>query len=267
MELGLEGKVALVTGASKGIGRAVADALAAEGCRVVLCARGEEELEAAAEEIRAAGGDAHAVAADMSEANEVERVAQETVSRFGTVDVLVNNAGGIGSPSSFEEISDEEWLWVLELNLLSAVRMTRAVLPHMRERGWGRIVNVASESGIQPDPFMPHYNASKAALINLTKSLSKAYANDGILVNAVSPATIRTPLVEGMFEELAEERGISKEEAEAAFLRETRPNIVLERAGEAEEAAAVVVFLASEAASFVTGSNYRVDGGSVASIS
>src|SRR5215213_9678708 len=121
MELGLEGKVALVTGASKGIGRAVADALAAEGCRVVLCARGEEELEAAAEEIRAAGGDAHAVAADMSEANEVERVAQETVSRFGTVDVLVNNAGGIGSPSSFEEISDEEWLWVLELNLLSAV--------------------------------------------------------------------------------------------------------------------------------------------------
>jgi 3-oxoacyl-[acyl-carrier protein] reductase len=267
MELGLEGKVALVTGASKGIGKAIADALAAEGCRVVLCARGEEELEAAAEEIRAAGGDAYAIAADMSEANEINKLAEEIVSRFGSVDILVNNAGGIGSPSPFEELSDEDWIGVLELNLLSAVRLTRDVLPHMRERGWGRIINIASESGIQPDPFMPHYNASKAALINLTKSLSKAYAEDGILVNAVSPAAVRTPLVEGMFEGMAEERGVSKEEAEAAFLLESRPNIVLKRPGEPEETAAVVVFLASEAASFVTGSNYRVDGGSVASIS
>jgi 3-oxoacyl-[acyl-carrier protein] reductase len=267
MELGLEGKVALVTGASKGIGKAIAGALAAEGCRVVLCARGEEELEAAAEEISAAGGVAHAVTANMSDADEINRLAEETVSRFGAVDVLVNNAGGIGNPLSFEELSDEDWIGVLELNLLSAVRLTRAVLPHMREQGWGRIINVASESGIQPDPFMPHYNASKAALINLTKSLSKAYAEDGILVNAVSPAAVRTPLVERMFSDMAREKGISQEEAEAAFLRESRPNIVLERPGEPEETAAVVVFLASEAASFVTGSNYRVDGGSVASIS
>lgn len=267
MELGLEGKVALVTGASKGIGKAIGGALAAEGCRVILCARGKEELEEAAEEIHAAGGVAYTVTADMSDASEVEKLAQEVTSRFGGVDVLVNNAGGIGSPSPFEELSDEDWTYVLDLNLLSAVRLTRAVLPYMQKQGWGRIINIASESGIQPDPFMPHYNASKAALINLTKSLSKAYAGDGILVNAVSPATIRTPLVEGMFEELAEERGISKEEAEAAFMRENRPNIVLERPGEAEETAAVVVFLASEAASFVTGSNYRVDGGSVASIS
>jgi 3-oxoacyl-[acyl-carrier protein] reductase len=266
MELGLEGKVALVTGASKGIGKAIGAALAAEGCRVILSARGEEDLEAAVEEIRAAGGVAHAIAADMSDAEEIEKLAGETISRVGTVDVLVNNAGGIGSPSPFEELSDEDWLGALELNLLSAVRLIRAVLPRMREQGWGRIINVASESGIQPDPFMPHYNASKAALINLTKSLSKAYASEGVLVNVVSPATIRTPLVEGMFEDLAEERGISKEEAEAAFLQESRPNIVLGRVGEAEETAAVVAFLASEAASFVTGSNYRVDGGSVASI-
>lgn len=267
MELGLEGKVALVTGASKGIGKAVAGALAAEGCRVILCARGVEDLEAAAEEIRRDGGDAHAIAADMSDAGEINGLVEEVEAGFGGVDILVNNAGGVGRPLAFEELSDEDWTGVLEFNLLSAVRVTRAMLPNMRERGWGRIINVASESGIQPDPFMPHYNASKAALINLTKSLSKAYAADGILVNAVSPAAIRTPLIEGMFEDLAEERGISKEEAEAAFLQENRPNIVLERPGEAEETAAVVVFLASEAASFVTGSNYRVDGGSVASIS
>ena len=142
------------------------------------------------EEIRAAGGVAHAIAADMSDAEEIEKLAGETISRVGTVDVLVNNAGGIGSPSPFEELSDEDWLGALELNLLSAVRLIRAVLPRVREQGWGRIINVASESGIQPDPFMPHYNASKAALINLTKSLSKAYASEGVLVNAVSPATI-----------------------------------------------------------------------------
>lgn len=266
MDLGLEGKVALVTGASKGIGKAIAGALAAEGCQVVLCARGKEELEAAAEDIRATGGAAYAVAADMSDATEIKELAEETVSRFGTVDILVNNAGGVESPSPFEELSDEDWLEALELNLLSAVRLTRAVLPQMRERGWGRIVNIASESGIQPDPFMPHYNASKAALINLTKSLSKAYAKDGILVNAVSPAAVRTPLIERMFEEMAEEKGVSKEEAEASFLRENRPHIVVGRPGEPEETAAVVVFLASEASSFVTGSDYRVDGGSVASI-
>ena len=133
------------------------------------------------------------MAADMSGADEINKRVEETIARFGGVDVLVNNAGGTGNPLSFEELSNEDWHGVLELNLLSAVRLTRAVLPSMREREWGRIVNVASESEIQPDPFIPHYNALKAALINLTKSLSKAYAKDGILVNAVSPAAVRTP--------------------------------------------------------------------------
>lgn len=266
MDLGLGGRVALVTGASKGIGKAVAVELAREGCRVVLCARGEEELRRAAEE---AGrfNETLAVGADVTKPEEVERLVAETAeSGFGPVEILVNNAGSIGSPSVFEELSDDEWLDVLDLNVVSAVRLTRAVVPGMRERGWGRIINVASESGVQPDPFMPHYNASKAALINLTKSLSKAYGPEGILVNAVSPAFVMTPLVEGMLAEQAESEGISSEEAEASFIRENRPNIVVGRAGAAEETAAVVAFLASERASFVTGSNYRVDGGSVASI-
>ena len=265
MDLGLDGRVVLVTGASKGIGKAVAAALAAEGCRVVLCARGEEDLEVTVEEITASGGEAHAVAADVSDVKEAERLVEETKSHYGSVEILVNNAGSIGCPAAFEELSDEEWTELLELNVMSAVRISRAVIPGMQERGWVRIINISSESGIQPDPFMPHYNLTKAALINLTKSLSKAYGPDGILVNTVSPATIRTPLVEGMFEEMANEQGISSKEAEQQFLRETRPHIVLGRPGEPEEAAAAVVFLASEAASFITGSNYRVDGGSVAS--
>jgi 3-oxoacyl-[acyl-carrier protein] reductase len=156
---------------------------------------------------------------------------------------------------------------VIDLNVMSAVRMTRAALPYMRRQKFGRIVNIASESGIQPDPLMPHYNSAKAAVLNLTKSLSKAYGRENILINAVSPATIRTKLVEGLLEKEARKRGINVEEAVAVFMKEFRPGIVLERPGLPEEVAAAVVFLVSGRASFITGANLRVDGGSVQSIS
>jgi 3-oxoacyl-[acyl-carrier protein] reductase len=146
------------------------------------------------------------------------------------------------------------------------VRATRAAVPHMQRQKWGRIINISSESGVQPDPMMPHYNASKSALNSLTKSLSKAYGKDNILVNTVSPAFIRTPLLDGFFERTAKDRGVSVDEAERILLREFRPNILLGRAGKPEETAGICVFLGSEQASFITGSNYRVDGGSVASL-
>lgn len=266
MNLDLEGKVVLVSGASRGIGRAIAQAFAAERCRLVLCARGREALDAVASSLAQGGTEVLAVPADLTKAAEAERVAQAALERFGTVHVLVNNVGGVGRFAAFHEISDEQWLEILHLNLMSAVRMTRLVLPAMQRQHYGRIVNIASESGIQPDPFMPHYNAAKAAIINLTKSLSKAYARDGILVNAVSPAMTRTEIVEGMLREQAQARGVSAEEATAVFLKELRPNIVLGRPADPAEVATVVVFLASAAASFVTGANYRVDGGSVASL-
>lgn len=266
MKLGLKEKVVLVTGASKGIGKAIAVAFAAEGSRVVLNARNQQELEQAVQEIRQSGGYALALAADVTSASEVQRLAQQTVERFGTVHVLVNNAGGAGGFASFEELSDEDWINVFNLNVLSAVRMTRALLPFMKQQKWGRIINIASESGIQPDPFMPHYNAAKAAVINLTKSLSKAYASDGILVNTVSPAFIKTPLVEQLLAAQAQEQGVTPQKAEQAFLRQNRPHIELGRPGTPEEVASAVVFLASEAASFITGANLRVDGGSVASV-
>jgi 3-oxoacyl-[acyl-carrier protein] reductase len=269
VELGLKNKVAVVTGASKGIGKAVAIGLAEEGCRVVLCARGKEDLEKAAGDIRETKGVGGVlpIAADVTKASEVEELISETVGRFGTVDILGNNAGGIGRRLPFHDLSDEEWFQVLDLNLISAVRLTRAVLPHMREQRWGRIINIASESATQPDTLKPHYNASKAALINLTKSLSKAYGEDGVLVNAVSPATTITPAVEDLITEEAERKGIAVEEGEEAFVRDNKPNIVAGRLGRPEEVAAIVVFLVSERASFVTGANYRVDSGSVASIS
>jgi 3-oxoacyl-[acyl-carrier protein] reductase len=160
----------------------------------------------------------------------------------------------------------DDWLEILNLNLLSAVRATRAVLPFMQRQKWGRIINISSESGTQPDAFMPHYNASKAAMNNLTKSLSKAYAVDGILVNTVSPAFIMTPLVANMLHKMAKEQGTSPEEVAARFLEKNRPHIELKLPGEREEVASAVVYLDSEQASFITGANLRVDGGSVASV-
>lgn len=264
MNLGLKEKVILVTGASRGIGKAIAAAFAAEGSSVVLNARNQQELKQAAQEIQQHGGHVLALAADMTNASEVQRLAQQALAHFGTIHVLVNNVGGADKLAPFEEISDEDWINVFQLNVLSTVRLIRAIVPSMQHQHWGRIINISSESGTQPYPVMQHYTAAKAAITNLTKSLSKAYARDGILVNTVSPALTWTPLVEQIFTAQAREQGITLKEFQQAFVRENR--IELGRPGTPEEVASAVVFLASEAASFITGANLRVDGGTVASI-
>ncbi|MDQ0217415.1 SDR family oxidoreductase [Peribacillus cavernae] len=265
MNLELENKTALVTGGSKGIGKGIAKALAAEGANVVICGRGMEELQEAEKEIKQSGGNVLAVQADLTKQPDVDHLVSAAVDRFKTIDILVNNAGVASGFDDFESLEIEDWEQLFNINVFGTVRVTKAVIPYMKKAESGRIINISSESGVQPDAFMPHYNASKAALINFTKSLSKAYAENGILVNTVSPAFIMTPMLDNMLKQTAEKEGITFDEATQSFLKENRPHIEVKRPGRVEEVASAVVYLASSQASFINGVNLRVDGGSVAS--
>ena len=266
MDLQLKNKTALVTGSSKGIGKAIALELAKEGADVIICARGEKELQAAREEMETYGNRVLAIAADVTREEDLHHLVEGSLKAFGKIDILVNNAGGIGRQGTFAALDTQDWRDLFELNLFSVVALTRLVLPGMQDKQWGRIINISSENGEQPYPDMPAYNVTKGALNNLTKTLSKAYGKDGILVNSVAPAFIKTPLVEGMLEGIASGKEGGKAAAEKEFAEEKRPGIVRGRAGTAEEVAGLVAFLCSEKSSFMTGAVYRVDGGSVETI-
>jgi len=267
MNISLSGKVALVTGGSKGIGAAAALSLSEARARVAICSRNEEELRQMAVEIESKTNHrVLAVRADVGVQADVDRLVDEVQSALGGIDILVNNAGVVGEIGPFEDIPANIYSEVYDLNVVSMVRMVKAVLPVMKAKKWGRIINISSENGLQPDPDMTPYNLTKAAIINLSKSLSKTLGKYNILVNTVSPAFIYTPLVESMIKDIAAQQGSTEEEALQRFLADKRPNIELKRVGKIEEVGAAIAFLASEQASFITGTNLRVDGGSVASI-
>lgn len=267
MQISLNNQVALVTGGSKGIGAAAAMSLSAAGARVVICARDFEALKVTAASIeQQTGNDVLAIPADVTKQADVDELIGKTEAAFGPVSILVNNAGSTGTVAPYEDIPTEEYLSVYDLNVVSMVRLIKAVLPDMKAKHWGRIINLSSENGLQPDPDMTQYNLTKAAIINLSKSLSISLGKYNILVNTVSPAFIYTPLVKNMMQDIAARQNSSQEEAIQYFLSQKRPNIVLQRAGRVEEVGAAIAFLASEQASFITGTNLRVDGGSVGTI-
>ncbi len=265
MDFGIKDKIAVITGGDSGIGIATAKLLTSEGVKVALIDKTDEKLKQAAQEVGKIGEVIY-VKADLRELTQVENAKKQILEHFGKVDILVNAAGITGATGDFLEITDEEWHNTIEVDLMSAVRVCRAFIPSMRESGWGRVVLISSEDALQPYADELPYCAAKAGVLNLAKGLSKAYGKDGVLINSVSPAFIATPMTDAMMKKQAEEKGISFEEAISQFLKKERPNLELNRRGKAQEVAAVIAFLCSQQASFVLGANYRVDGGSVASI-
>ena len=263
MDLGIAGKTALITGADSGIGWHTAQALLAEGVRVVMSDRDQKSLDEAAARLH---GEVTAIAADITSVESVAQLHVGVQKAVGDIDILVQSAGITGAQGLFHEIDDAGWFDTIETDLLGPVRLVREFLPSLRKGGWGRLVFLASEDGVQPyDDELP-YCAAKAGILALAKGLSRSYASEGLLVNCVSPAFIHTPMTDAMMEKRATERGTDVDEAIESFLAEERPYMELGRRGEPEEVAAVIAFLCSDRASFVNGSNYRVDSGSVATI-
>ncbi len=257
MDLGLQGRVAVVCGAGKGLGYAAALELAREGANVVICARGEKVIAAAAERIAGQTGfGALGIAADVSEAGSAEKVIETTVKNFGGVDILINNAGGPPA-GSFDAHDDAAWARAAELNLMSAVRFSRQAIPHMRRKRWGRIINITSVAVKQPVEGLILSNAVRAAVVGMAKTLSNELAGDGILVNNICPGFIETDRSVSLVHSRAEQEGTSYDE-QLAKLNGTIP---LGRMGQPAELAALIAFLASERAGYITGATIQVDGG------
>jgi NAD(P)-dependent dehydrogenase (short-subunit alcohol dehydrogenase family) len=263
MDLGLGGKVALVTAASKGIGRAVAEEFAREGADVAICARGRDALDESVAALQGHGVEALGVAADVATADGVAQVVDATVERFRRIDVLVNNAGEAWPGRALDTTSDEQWASSLDINLYSAVRFTRAVVPHMRRQGGGRIVNISTVGAHSPITGMVDYEAAKAAMLTFSKTMANELAADNILVNSVCPALIHTPLWDRLADGMIPAMGTSREEV---FQKLAAQFLPVGRFATPDEVSGLVVFLASSRASFITGVAYDVDGGCTRSI-
>jgi 3-oxoacyl-[acyl-carrier protein] reductase len=263
MDLGLQDKVAIVMAASKGLGRACATALAAEGARVTIGARGARVLEKTAQEIQqTTRSRVLAVPTDVTKEEDVETIVAATVREFGRIDILVNNAGGPPA-GKFASFGDAHWQAAFELNLLSTVRLVRLVLPHMRTTGSGRIITIVSTSVKQPIDGLLLSNAIRSGVVGLAKTLSVELAPDNITVNNVCPGRILTDRLRQIYhinERL--QQGVSEE----AVLKEMSQDIPLGRVGKPEELGAFVAFLASQQAAYITGTTIQVDGGLVRSL-
>lgn len=263
MELGLAGRSCVVTGAGRGIGRATARMLCEAGAQVLLVARTEEQLAEAAAEAGRSGAAAHGRAAhlalDVTALDAAERIIAEATDRFGSLDVIVNNAG-TSRWRALEEVPDEDWLAAYEINVMAPMRLMRAALPAMAERGWGRVVNVSSTAGKRPSAMMPEYSVAKAAQLSLSRLFADRYAADGVLVNAICPGPVKSEMWMEEGGLLDQSRGERSREDGLAAAGAKRP---IGRLAEVDEIASTITFLCSERASYVAGAAWSVDGGTV----
>lgn len=262
MDLGLKNKVALVAAGSRGLGRAVAEELAAEGASLVLCARDSRTLDEAAAAI-AKSSNAHvlAVPADVTVTDDIKRVVETGIERFGRIDILVTNAGGPPA-GRFDQLTHEQWEEAIRLTLFSAIELTRQVLPGMKERRWGRILNITSIAVKQPVENLLLSNSLRAGLTGFARTLANEVAAEGITVNNIMPGYTRTERLEELAQMMAEKQGISADEFRGKWEKE----IPMGRLGEPREFAALAAFLVSERASYITGTSIQVDGGWIKSL-
>ena len=265
MDLGIRDRVAVITGGDSGMGFKTAEFLLKEGVKVALSDQKQDSLQKAADSV-AHLGEVHPIVADLTNPADVTKLARAVEDRFGPAHILVNAAGITGPTGDFLELTDDQWMESINVDFMAAVRVCRAFIPGMRKAGWGRVILFGSEDAEQPYVEELPYCAAKAAILNLTKGLSKSYGQQGVLVNTVSPAFIETPMTDAMMEKRSKKMGISFDEAVQTFLKEERPHLVLQRRGQVEEVASLIAYLCSNQASFITGTNFRVDGGSVATV-
>ena len=263
MDLQLDGKRALVSGSTAGIGYAIAEALAREGANVIVNGRTAKRVSAAVEKLSAAGlaGSVEGFAADVGTSDGAQQIAAQ----YPEVDILVNNAG-IFEPKPFEQIPDADWFRFFEVNVMSGVRLSRHYLPGMLERGWGRMIFISSESALQIPKEMIHYGMTKTAQLAIARGLAETTAGTGVTVNSVLPGPTESEGVETFVEQMAAARKITREEIEKEFFRNVRPSSLLQRFATVEEVAAMVAFVASPLSSATNGAALRVDGGVVRAI-
>jgi NAD(P)-dependent dehydrogenase (short-subunit alcohol dehydrogenase family) len=264
VDLKLDGKIALITGSSKGIGKAVAQGLAREGATVIIHGRNKIAVEEVAHDITIDGGRAYGVVGDLTHEDEVQRLIGQAQAFVKPVEILVNNAGGSGVTEDWKATRPETWASGYDRNVLAAVRVTTSVLPQMREAKWGRIINISSIAGMMPPPMRPDYAAAKAAMIAMTASLAKAVAKQGITANTITPGTIHSVSLDQVFRKTAVENGLSVDAPWSEIEKSVLPmfaQVPMGRVGTLDEIADVIAFLASPRASYITGANVRLDGG------
>lgn len=266
MVLNLEDRVAIVTGGSKGIGKAIAKSLAKEGAHVIICARGVNALESVVREIRQEGGSAIAQSVDALDNKAVETVIGKVVQEFGGLDIVVNNVGGVKKFADFLDLDEKDWHHTFELNVMTMVHFVKHTLPWLRRSDHARIINISSISGLQPGFYNPHYTVTKAATINLSKYLANKLADDHILVNTICPGPVHSDAWDRNVAHVASIRNISFEEANIQVNVEEGNKIPLGRVGEGDDVAGLVAFLASDKAEWITGSCFHVNGGKMRSM-